>query len=96
MSIRKLIIVNRFLKRSLLDYTNVRCISSDPKLCEKLVKETKPKVEWNDALSDARKIVDYQTSILSLRTLLNDEITNMAVHMSKLKNSTHPLIQTAK
>lgn len=96
MSIRKLNILNRFLKRSLLNYTNVRYISSDPKLCEKLVKETKPKVEWNDALSDARKIVDYQTSILSLRTLLNDEITNMAVHMSKLKNSTHPLIQTAK
>lgn len=96
MSIRKLIIVNRFLKRSLLDYTNIRYISSDPKLCDKLVKETKPKLEWNNALSDAMKIVDYQTSILNLRTLLNDEITNMAVHMSKLKNSTHPLIQTAK
>lgn len=76
-----------------MDYTNVRYISSDPKFCEKLVK---PKLEWNDALSDARKIVDYQTSILSLRTLLNDEITNMAAHMSKLTNSTHPLIQTAK
>lgn len=96
MSIRKLNILNRFFKRSLLDYTNVRCISIEPKLCEKLVNQTKPKLEWNDALSDARKIVDYQTSLLSLRTLLNDEITNMAVHMSKLKSSTHPLIQTAK
>lgn len=96
MSIRKLNILNRYLKRSLLDYTNVRYISSDLKLCENLVKEPKPKLEWNDALSDARKIVDYQTSILSLRTLLNDEITNMAAHMSKLTSSTHPLIQTAK
>ena len=96
MSIRKLNILNRFLKRSLLDYTNVRYISSDPKLNENLVKERKPKLDLTDALSDARKLVDYQTSILSLRTLLNDEITNMAVHMSKLKNSTHPLIQTAK
>lgn len=58
--------------------------------------KTETKNEWNRALSEAEKIVGYQTSYLSLRYLLSDEITNLAMHMRKLVGSTHPLVGTGK
>lgn len=63
---------------------------------EKLATKMEAKNEWNRALSEAEKIVGYQTSFLSLRYLLSDEITNLALHMRKLIGSTHPLVGTAK
>lgn len=52
--------------------------------------------EWNQAFSAAEKIVGYPTSFLSLRWLLSDEISNVAVHLRKLVGSNHPLLKTAK
>ena len=63
---------------------------------EKIAMKTETKNEWNRALSEAEKIVGYQTSFLSLRYLLSDEITNLALHMRKLVGSTHPLVSTGK
>lgn len=51
---------------------------------EKLAMKTEAKNEWNRALSEAEKIVGYQTSFLSLRYLLSDEITNLALHLRSL------------
>jgi len=54
------------------------------------------KPDWNRAVSDAEKIVGYPTSYLSLRCLLSDEISNIAVHVRKLVGTSHPLLKTAK
>lgn len=73
-----------------------RHISTASRMHEKIVVKTETKNEWNRALSEAEKIVGYQTSYLSLRYLLSDEITNLALHMRKLVGSTHPLVGTGK
>ncbi|CRK95973.1 CLUMA_CG009414, isoform A [Clunio marinus] len=73
-----------------------RHITTATHLQDKIVMKTETKNEWNRALSEAEKIVGYQTSYLSLRYLLSDEITNLAMHMRKLVGSTHPLVGTGK
>ncbi|KAG5678915.1 hypothetical protein PVAND_008539 [Polypedilum vanderplanki] len=76
---------------------NARLISSTMESREKLAtSKMVAKNEWNRALSEAEKIVGYQTSFLSLRYLLSDEITNLALHLRKLIGSAHPLVNTAK
>lgn len=74
----------------------LRQISSTSESRDKLATKMEAKNEWNRALSEAEKIVGYQTSFLSLRYLLSDEITNLALHMRKLIGSSHPLVGTAK
>ncbi|CRK95971.1 CLUMA_CG009412, isoform A [Clunio marinus] len=74
----------------------VRHISSTSESRDKLATKMEAKNEWNRALSEAEKIVGYQTSFLSLRYLLSDEITNLALHMRKLIGSAHPLVGTTK
>lgn len=73
-----------------------RQISTASTLQDKIAVKTETKNEWNRALSEAEKIVGYQTSYLSLRYLLSDEITNLALHMRKLVGSTHPLVGCGK
>ena len=55
-----------------------------------------PQTEWKRAVSDAEKIVGYPTSFMSLRCLLSDEISNVAMHMRKLVGTKHPLLKTAR
>ena len=52
--------------------------------------------DWNRAVSEAEKIVGYSTSFLSLRCLLSDELSNVAVQMRKLVGTSHPLLKTAR
>jgi len=52
--------------------------------------------KWNRAVVDAEKLVGYPTSYMSLRALMNDDITNMAVHLRKLIGSDHPVLKAAK
>lgn len=86
-------LLNIFVKS---ERSNARQISSTTETREKLATKMEAKNEWNRALSEAEKIVGYQTSFLSLRYLLSDEITNLAMHMRKLIGSSHPLVGTAK
>ncbi|XP_076604942.1 all trans-polyprenyl-diphosphate synthase PDSS2 [Chaetodon auriga] len=51
---------------------------------------------WTKVVSDAEKIVGYPTSFMNLRCLLNDELTNVAMHVSKLIGTQHPLLNTAR
>ncbi|XP_060067454.1 all trans-polyprenyl-diphosphate synthase PDSS2-like [Ylistrum balloti] len=51
---------------------------------------------WSKAVSDAEKIVGYPTSFMSLRCLLSDEISNVAMLMRKLVGTRHPLLKTAR
>uniref|UniRef100_A0A0B7ALW7 Decaprenyl-diphosphate synthase subunit 2 n=2 Tax=Arion vulgaris TaxID=1028688 RepID=A0A0B7ALW7_9EUPU len=51
---------------------------------------------FSKAVSDAEKIVGYPTSFLSLRCLLSDEMSNIALHMRKLVGTKHPLVKTAR
>ncbi|MEQ2180029.1 Decaprenyl-diphosphate synthase subunit 2, partial [Goodea atripinnis] len=39
---------------------------------------------WSKVVSDAEKIVGYPTSFMSLRCLLSDELSNVAMHVRKL------------
>jgi len=59
-----------------------------------VVPQTSP--DWDRAMSDAEKVVGYSTSYFSLRCLLSDEISNVALHLRKLVGTNHPLLETAK
>ncbi|KAG5677140.1 hypothetical protein PVAND_006922 [Polypedilum vanderplanki] len=79
-----------------LQQLSSRNVSATMQINEKIMVKAETKNEWNRALSEAEKIVGYQTSFLSLRYLLSDEVTNLALHMRKLVGSTHPLVSTGK
>nr|XP_020477637.1 decaprenyl-diphosphate synthase subunit 2 [Monopterus albus] len=51
---------------------------------------------WTKVVSDAEKIVGYPTSFMSLRCLLSDELSNVALHVRKLVGTQHPLLNTAR
>ncbi|KAL7889213.1 hypothetical protein AOLI_G00014710 [Acnodon oligacanthus] len=51
---------------------------------------------WTKVVSDAEKIVGYPTSFMSLRCLLSDELSNIAMHVRKLVGTKHPLLNTAR
>lgn len=63
-------------------------------------KAVKPRVEikpeWDRALGEAEKCVGPQTSFVSLRYLMNDEVTNWGEHMERLEGSNHPMFEAAK
>lgn len=84
------------LWRRKFTFTNVllRSYSSSQVISEKL--NSKSRCDWNRVLSDAEKLVGYQTSYLSLRYLLSEEFTNLALHLRKLIGSAHPIVDTAK
>ncbi|CAM1291965.1 PDSS2 (predicted) [Pycnogonum litorale] len=52
--------------------------------------------QWSQAVSEAEKVVGYSTSLLSLRYLLNDDVTNIALHLRRLVGSGHPILKTGK
>ncbi|KAI8498594.1 Decaprenyl-diphosphate synthase subunit 2 [Branchiostoma belcheri] len=54
------------------------------------------KTDWQKALSDAEKVVGYPTSFMSLRYLLSDELSNVAMHLRKLVGTKHPILKTAR
>jgi decaprenyl-diphosphate synthase subunit 2 len=54
------------------------------------------KPNWNRVISEAEKIVDYPSSYMGLRWLLNDDIANIAFNMRKLIGSNHPLLKITK
>uniref|UniRef100_A0A1A8S8D2 Prenyl (Decaprenyl) diphosphate synthase, subunit 2 n=1 Tax=Nothobranchius rachovii TaxID=451742 RepID=A0A1A8S8D2_9TELE len=51
---------------------------------------------WSKVVSDAEKIVGYPTSFMSLRCLLSDELSNVAMLVRKLVGTQHPLLNTAR
>uniref|UniRef100_A0A8C6VE58 Decaprenyl diphosphate synthase subunit 2 n=1 Tax=Naja naja TaxID=35670 RepID=A0A8C6VE58_NAJNA len=51
---------------------------------------------WSKVVSEAEKIVGYPTSFMSLRCLLSDELSNIAMQMRKLVGTNHPLLNTAR
>lgn len=51
---------------------------------------------WNQVVSEAEKIVGYPTSFMSLRCLLSDELSNIAMQVRKLVGTRHPLLTTAR
>ncbi|KAM8999987.1 LOW QUALITY PROTEIN: all trans-polyprenyl-diphosphate synthase PDSS2 [Sarcophilus harrisii] len=50
---------------------------------------------WNQVVSEAEKIVGYPTSFMSLRCLLSDELSSIAMQVRKLVGTRHPLLYTA-
>jgi decaprenyl-diphosphate synthase subunit 2 len=47
-------------------------------------------------VSEAEKIVGYPASFMSLRCLLSDELSNIAMQVRKLVGTGHPLLTTAR
>lgn len=77
--------------------STARMFSLTPVQRDRLATDAKvTKLDWNRAVADAEKLVGYPTSFMSLRWLLSDEISNVAVHLRKLVGSNHPLLKTAK
>uniref|UniRef100_A0A2I2ZWL5 Decaprenyl diphosphate synthase subunit 2 n=1 Tax=Gorilla gorilla gorilla TaxID=9595 RepID=A0A2I2ZWL5_GORGO len=57
---------------------------------------SKSPAHWNQVVSEAEKIVGYPTSFMSLRCLLSDELSNIAMQVRKLVGTQHPLLITAR
>ncbi|XP_012931535.1 decaprenyl-diphosphate synthase subunit 2 isoform X5 [Heterocephalus glaber] len=57
---------------------------------------SKSPTHWNQVVSEAEKIVGYPTSFMSLRCLLSDELSNIAMQVRKLVGTQHPLLTTAR
>lgn len=55
-----------------------------------------PNVRFEKAMKDAEKLVGYKPSYIGLRSLLSDEVNNLAVHLMRLVGSSHPIIQTVR
>ena len=55
-----------------------------------------PNVRFEKAMKDAEKLVGYKPSYVGLRSLLSDEVNNLAVHLMRLVGSSHPIIQTVR
>lgn len=51
---------------------------------------------WQKAVSEGEKIVGFPTSFISLRALLSNEFGGLAIHLSKLVSTKHPLLKTAR
>ncbi|XP_037599882.1 decaprenyl-diphosphate synthase subunit 2 isoform X5 [Cebus imitator] len=56
---------------------------------------SKSPAHWKQVVSEAEKIVGYPTSFMSLRCLLSDELSNIAMQVRKLVGTQHPLLTTA-
>ncbi|XP_054156828.1 all trans-polyprenyl-diphosphate synthase PDSS2-like [Oppia nitens] len=52
--------------------------------------------DWDRAIANAEQLVGHQTVNYSLRSLLSDEVYNVALHLNKLVGTNHPLLETAK
>jgi len=52
--------------------------------------------KWNQAVAEGEKIVGTPNSLMSMRALMSEDFTNMAVHFKKLIGSDHPVLKTAK
>lgn len=77
-------------------WSRLSCIGlSRGKRSISLFSNTSPS-NWTKVVSDAEKIVGYPTSFMSLRCLLSDELSNVAMHVRKLVGTKHPLLNTAR
>lgn len=54
------------------------------------------KPQWDRALTEGEKCIGPQKSFVSLRYLMNDEVTNWGAHMERLEGSNHPMYDAAK
>ncbi|GIY50171.1 all trans-polyprenyl-diphosphate synthase PDSS2 [Caerostris extrusa] len=52
--------------------------------------------DWNRAVSDAEKLVGHPTTFFSLKCLLSEEFTSVAMNLRRLVGTDHPILKTAK
>ncbi|GFY71440.1 decaprenyl-diphosphate synthase subunit 2 [Trichonephila inaurata madagascariensis] len=52
--------------------------------------------DWNRAVLDAEKMVGHPTTFFSLKCLLSEEFTSVAMNLRKLVGTDHPILKTAK
>lgn len=101
MALRKLYSTHKVIFNSLKasEVSSVRSICSTSPTKDKakaVARRNEIKPEWDRALSEGEKCVGHQKSFLSLRYLMNDEVTNWGEHMQKLEGSNHPMYDAAR
>ncbi|CAL1272438.1 unnamed protein product [Larinioides sclopetarius] len=52
--------------------------------------------DWNRAVLDGEKLVGHPTTFFSLRCLLSEEFTSVAMNLRRLVGTDHPILKTAK
>lgn len=52
--------------------------------------------DWNRAVADAEKIVGHPTTYFSLKCVLAQEFTDVAMHLRRLIGTDHPILRTVK
>jgi hypothetical protein len=84
----RLALLNRYQKRA------ARALSSS---YNNIYDSKSPgKYDWTMAIREAEKLVGYQTSLATLKWLMNDSTVNMALQLRKLVGTKHPMMKTTK
>lgn len=101
MALRKLystrkVILNSIKSPQISNTRNFSITSSRLEEAKAFATKVEIKPEWDRALTEAEKCVGHQTSFVSLRYLMNDEVTNWGEHMDKLQGSQHPMYNAAR
>ena len=101
MALRKLystrkVILNSIKNPQIYYSRNLSVTSSKFEEAKAFATQLEVKPEWDRALTEAEKCVGHQTSFVSLRYLMNDEVTNWGEHMQKLEGSEHPMYNAAR
>lgn len=83
-------------KRSLVRSAHVRTLSTTLPNDRSANVQPEQKIEFSQAITEAGKLVGYQSDFSTLRWLFKDDILNFELHLKKLIETNHPLLETVK
>jgi hypothetical protein len=75
---------------------SIRSISTIKINEQKLGIQTAPKYNFDQAISEAGKLVGYKSDFSTLKCLFKDDILNFEIHLKKLVETNHPLLETVR
>jgi len=93
MALKKLILARTIL----FNIQSARKFSLTGSKCEETIaSKSEVRLNWNRALDDAIKCVNYQSPFLKLSYMTTNTNVNWSKNLVKLENSEHPMYDTAK
>jgi decaprenyl-diphosphate synthase subunit 2 len=81
-------------KRSIVKQCSAKYISTSS--VNEQSTQNAPKVDFQQAIVDAGKLVGYKSDFSTLRWLFKDDILNFELHIKKLVETNHPLLDTVR
>jgi hypothetical protein len=75
---------------------SVRSISTIKINEQKLGIQTAHKFEFDQTISEAGNLVGYKPDFSTLKCLFKDDILNFEIHLKKLVETNHPLLETVR